>query len=180
MFQSETIKPHRNEFLKCSLCEVFWTFRSSAGWNHDTKWDHKACDPFNHLWFCVVLIHPEVVGLQYELHVFLISRSLTAHQMLKKNIFHESISVCSVLLTQRLPAAFTGSCRGNFSDPLWPSSFWQDAVSSAHQLASGGGGGAENGLLAPPHNTYVQQGERSRAMSVSGKVTLHTRLMNPF
>ncbi|KAM4741560.1 protein MTSS 1 isoform 4-T4 [Anableps anableps] len=45
----------------------------------------------------------------------------------------------------------------------------QDAVGSTHQLASGGGGGAENGLLVPPHNTYVHHGERARAMSASGK-----------
>ncbi|KAM4741558.1 protein MTSS 1 isoform 2-T2 [Anableps anableps] len=44
-----------------------------------------------------------------------------------------------------------------------------DAVGSTHQLASGGGGGAENGLLVPPHNTYVHHGERARAMSASGK-----------
>ncbi|XP_053172783.1 protein MTSS 1 isoform X3 [Scomber japonicus] len=40
----------------------------------------------------------------------------------------------------------------------------QDAVGSNNQLASGG---AENGLLAPPHNVY--HGERARAMSASGK-----------
>ncbi|MEQ2215832.1 hypothetical protein XENOCAPTIV_006579, partial [Xenoophorus captivus] len=41
-------------------------------------------------------------------------------------------------------------------------------------LASAGSGGPENGLLAPPHNTYVHQGERARAMSASGKsISLH-------
>ncbi|MEQ2236427.1 hypothetical protein ILYODFUR_012687, partial [Ilyodon furcidens] len=45
----------------------------------------------------------------------------------------------------------------------------QDAVGSTNQLASAGSGGPENGLLAPPHNTYVHQGERARAMSASGK-----------
>ncbi|MED6267955.1 hypothetical protein CHARACLAT_017327, partial [Characodon lateralis] len=42
-----------------------------------------------------------------------------------------------------------------------------DAVGSTNQLASAGG--PENGLLAPPHNTCVHQGERARAMSASGK-----------
>uniref|UniRef100_A0A3B4ZEE3 MTSS1-like protein n=1 Tax=Stegastes partitus TaxID=144197 RepID=A0A3B4ZEE3_9TELE len=45
----------------------------------------------------------------------------------------------------------------------------QDAVGSTNQLASGGSGGAENGLLAPPHNAYTHHGERARAMSASGK-----------
>ncbi|XP_038152626.1 protein MTSS 1 isoform X2 [Cyprinodon tularosa] len=44
-----------------------------------------------------------------------------------------------------------------------------DAVGSTNQLAPGGSGGAENGLLAPPHNSYVHHGERARAMSASGK-----------
>uniref|UniRef100_A0A3B4FWV0 MTSS1-like protein n=1 Tax=Pundamilia nyererei TaxID=303518 RepID=A0A3B4FWV0_9CICH len=44
----------------------------------------------------------------------------------------------------------------------------QDSVGSTNQLASGGTGGAENGLLAPPHNAYIH-GERARAMSASGK-----------
>ncbi|KAL3978506.1 galactoside 3-L-fucosyltransferase 11 [Sarotherodon galilaeus] len=47
----------------------------------------------------------------------------------------------------------------------------QDSVGSTNQLASGGTGGAENGLLAPPHNAYVH-GERARAMSASGKPCL--------
>ncbi|XP_025762973.1 protein MTSS 1 isoform X3 [Oreochromis niloticus] len=46
-----------------------------------------------------------------------------------------------------------------------------DSVGSTNQLASGGTGGAENGLLAPPHNAYVH-GERARAMSASGKPCL--------
>ncbi|KAF7652655.1 hypothetical protein LDENG_00093830 [Lucifuga dentata] len=45
----------------------------------------------------------------------------------------------------------------------------QDAVGSTNQLASGGSGGPENGLLAPPHNAYTHHGERARAMSASGK-----------
>ncbi|XP_078103769.1 protein MTSS 1 isoform X2 [Sander vitreus] len=45
----------------------------------------------------------------------------------------------------------------------------QDAVGSTNQLAAGGSGGAENGLLAPPHNAYSHHGERARAMSASGK-----------
>ncbi|XP_044204825.1 protein MTSS 1 isoform X2 [Thunnus albacares] len=45
----------------------------------------------------------------------------------------------------------------------------QDAVGSTNQLASGMSGGAENGLLAPPHNVYTHHGERARAMSASGK-----------
>ncbi|KAM6927293.1 LOW QUALITY PROTEIN: protein MTSS 1 [Xenentodon cancila] len=36
-------------------------------------------------------------------------------------------------------------------------------------LASGTAGAAENGLLAPPHNSYAHHGERARAMSASGK-----------
>ncbi|XP_054472975.1 protein MTSS 1 isoform X2 [Anoplopoma fimbria] len=44
----------------------------------------------------------------------------------------------------------------------------QDAVGSNLQLAAGGSGGAENGLLAPPLSIY-SHGERARAMSVSGK-----------
>nr|XP_020480806.1 metastasis suppressor protein 1-like isoform X2 [Monopterus albus] len=44
----------------------------------------------------------------------------------------------------------------------------QDAVVSTNQLAAGGGG-AENGLLPPPHNAYMNHGERARAMSTSGK-----------
>ncbi|XP_063329815.1 protein MTSS 1 isoform X3 [Pelmatolapia mariae] len=47
----------------------------------------------------------------------------------------------------------------------------QDSVGSTNQLASGGTGGAENGLLAPPHNAYIH-GERARAMSASGKPCL--------
>ncbi|XP_006783100.1 protein MTSS 1 isoform X3 [Neolamprologus brichardi] len=47
----------------------------------------------------------------------------------------------------------------------------QDSVGSTNQLASGGTGGAENGLLAPPHNAYMH-GERARAMSASGKPCL--------
>ena len=47
----------------------------------------------------------------------------------------------------------------------------QDLVGSTHQMAAGGSGGAENGLLAPPHNAYTHHGERARAMSASGKVT---------
>ncbi|KAM8757417.1 protein MTSS 1 [Acanthopagrus schlegelii] len=43
-----------------------------------------------------------------------------------------------------------------------------DAVGSTNQLAAGGSGGAENGLLAPPH-AYSHHGERARAMSASGK-----------
>lgn len=45
----------------------------------------------------------------------------------------------------------------------------QDPVGSTNQLAAGGSGGAENGLLAPPHNAYSHHGERARAMSASGK-----------
>ncbi|XP_033482124.2 protein MTSS 1 isoform X1 [Epinephelus lanceolatus] len=44
-----------------------------------------------------------------------------------------------------------------------------DPVGSTNQLAAGGSGGAENGLLAPPHNAYPHHGERARAMSASGK-----------
>ncbi|XP_070814991.1 protein MTSS 1 isoform X2 [Chaetodon trifascialis] len=44
-----------------------------------------------------------------------------------------------------------------------------DAVGSTNQLAAGGSGGAENGMLAPPHNAYSHHGERARAMSASGK-----------
>ncbi|XP_031713773.1 protein MTSS 1 isoform X2 [Anarrhichthys ocellatus] len=40
----------------------------------------------------------------------------------------------------------------------------QEVVGSCTQLAAGGRGGAENGLLGPPHH-----GERARAMSASGK-----------
>ncbi|MEQ2178489.1 hypothetical protein GOODEAATRI_014550 [Goodea atripinnis] len=53
-----------------------------------------------------------------------------------------------------------------------------DAVGSTNQLASAGSGGPENGLLAPPHNTYVHQGERARAMSASGKPALLDDPMN--
>lgn len=47
----------------------------------------------------------------------------------------------------------------------------QDSMGSTNQLCSTGGGGVatENGLLAPPHNTYSHPGERARAMSASGK-----------
>ncbi|KAE8298866.1 Metastasis suppressor protein 1 Metastasis suppressor YGL-1 Missing in metastasis protein [Larimichthys crocea] len=45
----------------------------------------------------------------------------------------------------------------------------QDAVGSTNQLAAGGSGGAENGMLVPPHNAYSNHGERARAMSASGK-----------
>ncbi|XP_018518784.1 protein MTSS 1 isoform X1 [Lates calcarifer] len=45
----------------------------------------------------------------------------------------------------------------------------QDAGGPSNQMAAGGSGGAENGLLAPPHNAYTHHGERSRAMSASGK-----------
>ncbi|XP_060897779.1 protein MTSS 1 isoform X2 [Labrus mixtus] len=45
----------------------------------------------------------------------------------------------------------------------------QDAVGSTNQLAAGGSGAAENGLLAPPHNAYTHHGERARALSASGK-----------
>ncbi|XP_027135074.1 protein MTSS 1 isoform X1 [Larimichthys crocea] len=45
----------------------------------------------------------------------------------------------------------------------------QDAVGSTNQLAAAGSGGAENGMLAPPHNAYSNHGERARAMSASGK-----------
>ncbi|XP_051269750.1 protein MTSS 1 isoform X3 [Dicentrarchus labrax] len=45
----------------------------------------------------------------------------------------------------------------------------QDAVGSTNQLAAAGSGGAENGMLAPPHNAYTHHGERARAMSASGK-----------
>lgn len=45
----------------------------------------------------------------------------------------------------------------------------QDAMGSNSQLASAGGGGTENGLMPPPHNTYSHPGERARAMSASGK-----------
>ncbi|XP_044065982.1 protein MTSS 1 isoform X3 [Siniperca chuatsi] len=45
----------------------------------------------------------------------------------------------------------------------------QDAVGSTNQLAAGGIGSAENGMLAPPHNAYSHHGERARAMSASGK-----------
>ncbi|XP_076012585.1 protein MTSS 1 isoform X2 [Genypterus blacodes] len=48
----------------------------------------------------------------------------------------------------------------------------QDAVGSTHQLTSGGSGERENGLLAPPHNVYTYLGERTRAMSASGKSCL--------
>ncbi|XP_044065975.1 protein MTSS 1 isoform X2 [Siniperca chuatsi] len=44
-----------------------------------------------------------------------------------------------------------------------------DAVGSTNQLAAGGIGSAENGMLAPPHNAYSHHGERARAMSASGK-----------
>ncbi|XP_051269749.1 protein MTSS 1 isoform X2 [Dicentrarchus labrax] len=44
-----------------------------------------------------------------------------------------------------------------------------DAVGSTNQLAAAGSGGAENGMLAPPHNAYTHHGERARAMSASGK-----------
>lgn len=47
--------------------------------------------------------------------------------------------------------------------------FLKDTVGSMNQLASGG---TENGLLPPPHIAYTHQGERARAMSASGKVTL--------
>ncbi|KAM7421931.1 hypothetical protein PAMA_010149 [Pampus argenteus] len=40
---------------------------------------------------------------------------------------------------------------------------------STNQLAAGVSGGAENGLMAPPHNAYTHHGERARAMSASGK-----------
>lgn len=43
-------------------------------------------------------------------------------------------------------------------------------MGSNSQLASAGGGGTENGLMPPPHNTYSHPGERARAMSASGKV----------
>ncbi|XP_075880916.1 protein MTSS 1 isoform X2 [Nelusetta ayraudi] len=43
----------------------------------------------------------------------------------------------------------------------------QDGVGSTGQLAAGGSGAAENGLLAPPQQIY--HGERARAMSASGK-----------
>ncbi|XP_039972089.1 protein MTSS 1 isoform X2 [Xiphias gladius] len=45
----------------------------------------------------------------------------------------------------------------------------QDAVGSTNQMAAGGSGGAENGLLAPPQIAYTHHGERARAMSASGK-----------
>lgn len=45
----------------------------------------------------------------------------------------------------------------------------QDPVGSVHQLAAGDGG-VENGLMPPPHNAYINHGERARAMSASGKV----------
>ncbi|XP_037831190.1 protein MTSS 1 isoform X2 [Kryptolebias marmoratus] len=45
----------------------------------------------------------------------------------------------------------------------------QDPLGSNSQLASGGSGRAENGLLAPPLNAYAHPGERARAMSASGK-----------
>ncbi|XP_076601347.1 protein MTSS 1 isoform X4 [Chaetodon auriga] len=45
----------------------------------------------------------------------------------------------------------------------------QDVMGSTNQLAAGGSGGAENGMLAPPHNAYSHHGERARAMSASGK-----------
>ncbi|XP_041808469.1 protein MTSS 1 [Chelmon rostratus] len=45
----------------------------------------------------------------------------------------------------------------------------QDAVGSTNQLAAAGSGGAENGMLAPPHHAYSHHGERARAMSASGK-----------
>ncbi|XP_070758379.1 protein MTSS 1 [Enoplosus armatus] len=44
-----------------------------------------------------------------------------------------------------------------------------DAVGSINQLAAGGSGAAENGMLAPPHSVYTHHGERARAMSASGK-----------
>ncbi|XP_076601331.1 protein MTSS 1 isoform X2 [Chaetodon auriga] len=44
-----------------------------------------------------------------------------------------------------------------------------DVMGSTNQLAAGGSGGAENGMLAPPHNAYSHHGERARAMSASGK-----------
>ncbi|XP_051803984.1 protein MTSS 1 isoform X2 [Acanthochromis polyacanthus] len=50
--------------------------------------------------------------------------------------------------------------------------FISDAVGSTNQLASGGSGTAENGLLAPPHKAYTHHGERARAMSASGKSCL--------
>ncbi|KAM7005457.1 LOW QUALITY PROTEIN: protein MTSS 1 [Tautogolabrus adspersus] len=45
----------------------------------------------------------------------------------------------------------------------------QDGLGSTNQLAAGGSGAAENGLLAPPHNAYTHHGERARALSASGK-----------
>ncbi|KAK2861639.1 hypothetical protein Q5P01_001172 [Channa striata] len=44
----------------------------------------------------------------------------------------------------------------------------QDATGSTNQMAAVGGG-AENGLLLPPHNAYTNHGERARALSASGK-----------
>ncbi|XP_029358266.1 protein MTSS 1 isoform X2 [Echeneis naucrates] len=45
----------------------------------------------------------------------------------------------------------------------------QDGLGSTNQMAAGGGGGPENGLLAPPYNAYTHHAERARAMSASGK-----------
>ncbi|XP_069387516.1 protein MTSS 1 isoform X4 [Paralichthys olivaceus] len=45
----------------------------------------------------------------------------------------------------------------------------QDTMGSNNQMAAGGSRGPENGLLAPPHNVYAHHGERTRAMSASGK-----------
>lgn len=50
---------------------------------------------------------------------------------------------------------------------------FQDAFGSTNQLAVGGSGAAENGMMPPPQIAYVHHGERARAMSASGKVT-HT------
>ncbi|XP_069387510.1 protein MTSS 1 isoform X2 [Paralichthys olivaceus] len=44
-----------------------------------------------------------------------------------------------------------------------------DTMGSNNQMAAGGSRGPENGLLAPPHNVYAHHGERTRAMSASGK-----------
>uniref|UniRef100_A0AAV2KG98 IMD domain-containing protein n=1 Tax=Knipowitschia caucasica TaxID=637954 RepID=A0AAV2KG98_KNICA len=53
----------------------------------------------------------------------------------------------------------------------------QDSMGSTNQLCPGGGGGVatENGLLAPPLNTYSHPGERARAMSASGKSSCSAR-----
>lgn len=84
----------------------------------------------------------------------------------------------SDLLNHRLSEVFCVHWQRTFINRLWLVCLWQDAVGSTNQLAAAGSGGAENGLLAPPHNAYSHHGERARAMSASGKVThTHTHIL---